>query len=162
MPDILDTQLSAHFKLREFVRSAIAEKHGIDNTPPDDCLPLLKEFCVKILEPLREKFGAVFITSGYRCPQVNALAHGSPTSDHQWSPSHIAADCHFLHPLRNVFDWLRLESKLAFDQCILEFGKIPDTETDDCIHISYRVEPRRIALVGETHNRAGYDRVEVV
>jgi uncharacterized protein YcbK (DUF882 family) len=35
-----------------------------------------------ILQPVRDKFGPIRITSGYRCPEVNKLAGGSKTSNH--------------------------------------------------------------------------------
>jgi hypothetical protein len=45
---------------------------------------------------------------------------------------------------------------------ILERGRNPQSDTDDCIHIQFRVYyPRRTAFVGQTHNRGVYRPVEV-
>lgn len=155
--------LSTHFALPEFTQSATAAAKGIDNTPPESIMPLLKEFCEQILEPIRAQWGAVVINSGYRCPELNAAVGGVPTSEHVWTTEQIAVDIRTPQAkLEAVFDWLRLKSGLRFDQVILERGKIPDSEGDDCIHIGYRLNPRRMALSGETNNRSGYKHLPVV
>jgi len=151
--------LSTHFALSEFTRSDTARRANIVNEPPEDVVALARVFCSEILEPTRERFGSVVITSGYRCPALNALVRGVSSSDHQWTTERVAAD--FFTPqadLQQVFDWIRLESKLPFDQVIREHGS---GRGGDCIHISYRAVPRRVAMVGATHNQSGYERVEV-
>jgi hypothetical protein len=124
---------------------------------------LLQLFCNNVLEPIRSKFGAVRITCGNRTPEHNAAVGGVATSQHIWSPEHVAVDfqvvklvgqTEFTPPtLQEVFDWIRLESGLPFDQVILERGGCPDSEADDCIHVSYTLHPRRQAKVGETHGK---------
>ncbi|HEV8383562.1 MAG TPA: D-Ala-D-Ala carboxypeptidase family metallohydrolase [Candidatus Acidoferrales bacterium] len=151
--------LSTHFALTEFTRSGAARNASIVNQPSPEVIALAREFCAELLEPIRERFGRIIITSGYRCPALNALMHGVPESDHQWTEERIAAD--FFTPgadLQSVFDWIRLESSLPFDQVIREHAS---GRGGDCIHISFRRQPRRIALVGATHNQGGYQRVEV-
>ena len=65
------TQLSAHFKVREF-----ACKDGSDKVLIDDAL-------VDLLEHIREVAGgAVTINSGYRSPEHNAAVGGVSTSQH--------------------------------------------------------------------------------
>ena len=155
----MSDKLSKHFKLSEFTNSAAAKKKGIVNEPLQDVFEFAQEFCEEILEPIRERFGRVTITSGYRSVALNTLVHGVPDSAHQWTAERIAAD--FVTPdadLTKVFDWIRLKSKLPFDQVIRENGL---GRGGDCIHISYRQGPRRIAMVGATHNQTGYQRVEV-
>jgi len=151
--------LSKHFTLGEFIESASAKAHGIANVPPKETDEFASEFCERILEPIRDQWGPVVITSGYRSPALNTLVNGVPDSDHQWTDNRIAAD--FQTPdadLRKVFDWIRLESGLPFDQVIREHGS---GNGGDCIHISYRLIPRRVAMVGGTHNSTGYQHVEV-
>jgi hypothetical protein len=152
-------RLSENFDLAEFVASATATMHHIINIPPPATCAFAQEFCDRILEPVRDRFGRVIITSGYRCPELNKLVHGVEDSDHQWTTERIAAD--FQTPdaeLAEVFDWLRLESGLPFDQVIREQGS---KQGGNCIHISYRLNPRRQALIGSTHNASGYQHVEV-
>jgi hypothetical protein len=155
----MSNDLSTHFALSEFTHSVTAQQANIVNLPPEEVVAFARQFCTEILEPIRECIGSVVITSGYRCPALNELVHGAPTSDHQWTTERIAAD--FFTPqadLQQVFDWIRLESKLPFDQVIREHAS---GRGGDCIHISYRADPRRMAMVGATHNQSGYERVEV-
>ena len=76
------TQLTQHFSLREFIISATAIRHGIDNTPSEETVARLKALCDNVLEPLRRRFGRIRITSGYRSPSVNAKVGGVATSQH--------------------------------------------------------------------------------
>ena len=160
--------LSKHFTLPELIESNTAAYYRIPNVPPEECAAILQEFCDLILEPIRARFGAVRVTSGYRCPELNRQVHGAPGSDHQWTPTRMAAD--FQTPqadLDEVFDWIRLQSRLPFDQVIREHGSGTGPAaalmaSGGCIHISYRgASSRRIALVGATHNLTGYVPAEV-
>jgi len=82
-------QLTEHFNLIEFTRSATAEANGINNdlyyTIADDrrVIENLRNICVQVLEPLREFVGGpVMISSGYRCKELNDLVEGTKTSQH--------------------------------------------------------------------------------
>ena len=78
-----DLKLSDHFKLGEFLRSRTAEVHHIPNIPLKCHITALQNLCMRCLEPLRQALGLpIFVSSGYRCPQVNTLAGGAPTSQH--------------------------------------------------------------------------------
>ena len=147
-------KLSANFSREEFERSG---------RMPEACVESYRKLCSQVLESVRTKFGRpVNITSGYRSPEANARVGGSPASQHVANLLKCAAD--FQIPgisVVEVFDWIRLKSGLPFDQLILEFGSKEELETDDCIHVSWTPNPRRIALVGATRNRTPYVRVEV-
>ena len=76
--------LSPHFALGEFTKSGTAIKHGVDNTPHDIIVVVrLTTLCEKILEPLRKEFGAIRITSGYRCHLLNLQVGGVIGSQHE-------------------------------------------------------------------------------
>lgn len=84
--------LTAHFKLSEFIKSATATARHIDNTPSEEIVKNLKFLCEQILEPLRQHFNTpIIIGSGYRCPKLNAAVGGVKTSYHQYG---YAADLH--------------------------------------------------------------------
>ena len=76
-------KLTEHFTLEEFERSATAARLHIDNRVPAELVPNLKRLCELVLEPLREHFQeAVYVTSGYRCPQLNNAVGGVHNSQH--------------------------------------------------------------------------------
>ena len=76
------TPLSTHFSLEEFAASETAAAHGIDNVVPQALVIQLALLCTSCLEPIRAQFGPLRISSGYRCPALNALVGGVATSEH--------------------------------------------------------------------------------
>lgn len=80
--NIADHQLSPHFSLYEFLESEKAAEHGIDNTPSDATVHALQQLAER-LERVREILGQpLHISSGYRCPDLNAIVGSKPSSDH--------------------------------------------------------------------------------
>jgi hypothetical protein len=118
-----------HFSLAEFTRSQTAARKGIDNSPPDiqteANIIRTAWFLETLRSKLRVKYGKVMyiiISSGYRCPELNAAIGGSKTSAHMRG---LAADisCPGLTPLelaRFIADNMIEED---FDQVIHEFGR---------------------------------------
>ncbi len=75
-------QLSAHFTLDELTRSAKAAQLRIDNTAPQEIVPRLV-LVAEMLERIRSTLACpVIVTSGYRCPRLNAAVGGVTSSDH--------------------------------------------------------------------------------
>ena len=66
-------QLSENFFLAEFVRSDTALRRGIDNTPDIQQIMNLKFLCENILQPLRDKFGPIVISSGSGASPLTGL-----------------------------------------------------------------------------------------
>lgn len=128
-----DPQLSQHFMLSEFTRSATAIRLGIDNSAEPDVIEALQNLCINVLEPIRARFGVLRITSGYRCPKLNMQVGGSRTSQHMFGE---AADIHVgnIEMARKIYCFV-LEH-LDFDQMLLEMkgGHV------HCLHISYSTE----------------------
>lgn len=129
-----DMKLSKHFCLKEFVRSATALKNGLDNMPGMDEVERLRQLCIHVLEPLRERFGAIRITSGYRSYRVNDLVGGSRTSQHMYGE---AADIHVGNTEvgKKMYDFIH--NTLDFDQLLIEV-KGKQSKVVHCLHISYR------------------------
>ena len=138
-------QLSEHFQKEEFEK---------DGPMPEECVGSYRSLCESILEPIRLHIGQPLrITSGYRTPASNAVAGGVSSSQHCATDRWCAAD--WWEPstnMREVFDWIRLQSGLKFDQLILEH----DGGNLCIIHTSWSTTPRRMALEGATANRTGY------
>lgn len=126
-----DLQLTEHFRLLEFSRSATAIRHGIDNTPEAQHIAALQALCQNVLEPLRKRFGVIRITSGYRCPILNEAVGGSRTSQHLTGE---AADIHVGSREMAMKYFNYIFNNLTFDQMLVEMkrGKV------HCLHISYR------------------------
>jgi hypothetical protein len=80
---MIEGQISEHFNAKEFLRSATAEKLGIKNEPNWFAMSNLCYGVNFILEPARRKLGKpIVISSGYRCPKLNAAVGGVPNSYH--------------------------------------------------------------------------------
>ena len=78
-------QLSRNFSLQELTKSDTAIRKGIDNEPNADQIDKLKALCENILQPVRDQFGRVKVTSGFRsvelCLAINSscLLYTSPS-----------------------------------------------------------------------------------
>ncbi len=125
-----DIQLSEHFRLSEFTRSATAIRLRIDNQPEREDIVALRSLCLNVLEPLRRRFGVIRITSGYRSPKLNQAVGGARNSQHMYGE---AADIHVgsVEVARKMYDFLM--ANVNFDQMLLEMrnGRVY------CLHISY-------------------------
>jgi zinc D-Ala-D-Ala carboxypeptidase len=115
-----DKQLSQHFTLNEFIRSAKADQLGIDNTAPPEVLENLKQLA-QCCEQVRAELDHVpmIITSGYRCSALNIAVGGVVNSSHL-----VGLACDFVAPKFGTS--LEIcqkfaQSTIAFDQLILEY-----------------------------------------
>ena len=69
---------STHFSLEELTTT----NTGIANNPGPIEVSYLSRLANEVLEPLREEFGPLRFTSGFRTKAVNEAVGGSSTSDH--------------------------------------------------------------------------------
>lgn len=126
-------QLSKNFTLNELIKSDIAIRKNIDNTPDNQIIINLTTLANKVLQPIRDHYNkSVNINSCYRSPEVNALVGGSKTSDHCKG---YAADIE-IKGINNpdIAKWII--ANLKFTQLILEFyvKGVPDS---GWVHVSY-------------------------
>lgn len=135
---MLDTPITRHFHLSEFVVSDTAARLGIDNTPPAQVLATLTNVLVPAMQQVRDLLGVpVIVKSGYRCPLLNSAVRGSPSSQH--CDGHA---CDFVAPgfgsaqvvARHLVKHM---AALHFDQLIFEGG---------WVHISFAPRPRNQVL----------------
>lgn len=130
-----DIQLSPHFKLSEFENSSTARARGINNKVPEHLIPSLKTLCTEVLEPLRAIVKEpIIISSGYRCPQLNAAVGGSKTSQHMKGE---ACDIH-LSNMKKLRQWFTYLMDGQFDQLIME--RATKKSSHYWIHVSCRSE----------------------
>lgn len=110
-----------YFSIEEMTKSATAKRLGIDNTPSDKIKKNLTLFIEKILDPIREDWGGpISVSSGYRCPELNAKVGGAKNSGHQYG---YCADLQVKGDLRKfscfVKDWM-MKHKMDFDELLFE------------------------------------------
>jgi zinc D-Ala-D-Ala carboxypeptidase len=78
-----DVRYSRNFLRSEWLRSATASARGIANVPTDVHDAAMRAHTNAIMQPVRDKFGKVNVTSGYRSSALNAVIPGaSSTSQH--------------------------------------------------------------------------------
>ena len=131
-------QLSRNFSLSELIKSDTAIRSGIDNNPNADQIEKLKLLCENILQPVRDHFGRVKVTSGFRSVDLCLAIKSSANSQHAKAE---AADFECIGVDNvEVADWIK--SNLETDQLILEYYKVGEPNSG-WIHASWIPENRR-------------------
>jgi hypothetical protein len=114
-------QLTPHFTLEELCFSQEAARAGIDNTPSREVTANLLRLA-KLLEKVRALLtNPIHISSGFRCPELNARIGGAKTSAHLEGR---AAD--FICPAFGtpyVVAKKIAGTRLGYDQMIHEYGR---------------------------------------
>ena len=139
----LSEKLSANFSLRELVVSQTAVRCGIPNVPSPVHIENLSALCAQVLQPARDAFGPILVTSGYRSPRLNRKIRGAERSQHCLGQ---AAD---IIPANGevaaLFNLIASLPELPFDQLIYEFGV--------WVHVSHSARPRRQRLRADRVDR---------
>lgn len=114
------TKLSPNFSLDELTHSQSAVRAHIDNTPTDPVVLSNLSLTAHLLEGVRQLLGnhPILVSSGYRCPELNALIGSGRTSQHVLG---LAVD--FTSPAfgtpKQICQHL-IDAGLQFDQLICE------------------------------------------
>ena len=113
-----------YFSIEELTQSATAKRLGIDNTPSDNIKKNLTLFIEKVLDPIREDWGGpIIVSSGYRCPELNAKVGGAKTSGHQYgycADLQVKGGMKKIRELANfICKWMK-DHKMKFDELIWE------------------------------------------
>lgn len=118
-----------HFTIGELCASTTADARGIKNTPMLQETGSLKALADNVLDPLREWYGKpIYVNSGYRCPQLNRMVGGKPTSQHlKGEAADITAGSK--EENRKLFDYIK--KNLTFDQLI-------DEKNFSWVHVSFK------------------------
>ena len=74
--------LSRNFTLQELIKSDTAIRLDINNNPNSGQIEKLKALCENILQPVRDHFGRVKVTSGFRSEQLCLKIGSSVNSQH--------------------------------------------------------------------------------
>lgn len=150
----LRERLSKNFTLGELIKSNIATRLGIDNTPSPEVVENLRNVATYILQPVRDWAGVpVVVSSGYRSPILNKEAKGSSTSQHMTGSAvdfEIPGVSNY-----EVAAWIR--DNLEFDQLILEFYTPGDPNSGwvHCSYVTNRPNRKEVRTIGKGINKLG-------
>ncbi len=114
-----------YFTIEEMCKTS----YKVENKPTEEQTQALWTLVQKVLDVAREKLKMpIIVTSGFRCPTLNRLVGGSPTSQHVLGE---AADL-VCKDNRLLFEIL---STMDYDQLIWEYG---DDNAPAWVHVSYK------------------------
>ena len=131
--------LSRNFTLQELIKSDTAVRLNIDNNPNANQIEKLKALCENILQPVRDHFGPVTVTSGFRSPNLCVKIGSSVNSQHAKAEA-VDFECVGVDNAE-VADWVHVN--LETDQLILEYYT-PGEPNSGWIHASFvEFNPRR-------------------
>ena len=154
----MDYVFPEHFHLREFTRSATADRFGFENVPDHDQTLNLIRLAWNILVPLRKALGSPIIpTSGFRGRRLNTLVGGDAFSDHlEGRGSDIIA---VGIPPKDVFQALRDLALPSIDQVILEFDEWVHVSIQDDLDLQLEsLEPHYLIATRTLNGRPTYHR----
>lgn len=139
-------KLSEHISYLEATRSATALRLGIDNTPDDRQITVMRHLAINVFEPLRNHFKTpIRVSSFYRSPILNRKIGGASKSDHMVQGDVAAIDLDN-DPFENwtgvsnadIF-WY-IYDNLDYYKLIWEFG---DNEKPSWVHISFSLDDQK-------------------
>lgn len=126
-----------YFKFYEMIRSSKAEELNIDNWPKDADIMDNLIFTMQCLDDIREQYGLpLYISSGYRCDELNKKVGGVKTSQHTKGQ---AADIQLgsVEKNRAFFNWCQCNiNDLPIDQLI-------DESNYSWVHCSFKKDGGR-------------------
>lgn len=119
--------MNLNFKISELVFSEKAKIYKIENTPDLKSLDNMLELICYCLQPIRNKLNKpMYVSSGFRCKELNALVGGAQTSQHLTGNA-VDFTVPGMTPAQ-VVDFIK-NSEIEFDQLINEYNS--------WVHISY-------------------------
>jgi hypothetical protein len=143
-----------NFKYGELIKSDVALRLGIPNIPNEVQWANLELVAQRILQPVRDRWGRIRITSGFRCPALCLAIGSTARSTHTfgWAVDFEPVDTSI--KLFDIMDWIYMN--LEFDTLIAEYFP------EGWIHCTYSSAPdmkrHRLKLKDPTHN---YDVVSI-
>ena len=125
-------ELTRNFSLQELIKSDTAIRLDINNNPNSGQIEKLKALCENILQPVRDHFGRVKVTSGFRSEQLCIKIGSSVNSQHAKAE---AADFEVMGTDNaELADWIN--KNLEYDQLILEFYTLANQTADGYIAVT--------------------------
>lgn len=121
-----------YFTIKELTASDTAKAKGIDNTPTEAVKKNLEALTTNVLNPVREIYGKpILISSGYRCPALNAAVGGAANSQHTTGQAADLVPANSKGSLEQIF--AACVAVGNFDQLIIEQNR----NGQRWVHVSY-------------------------
>ena len=167
------------FTMGDFIHSDYANNNNIDNTPGVDVDSLGKDASAeevlsntvflfkKCIQPIKEAFPNLAISSGFRCKNLNSAVGGVSKSNHLYGEAADIYDPTGEFSSKEIFEWILMYIP-KFYQVIWEFpergksrirsgGSLENTAThqvNSWVHIAYVHDDfkNNISLASETQN----------
>jgi len=141
-----------NFKYSEFVKSSTALRYGIKNEPNEEQWKCIELVASHILQPVRNQFGPIRITSGFRTVDLCLKVGSSATSNHARGQAVDFEPYSDSIKLADVLIWVH--DNLEFRELIAEYFP------GGWIHCAYRENGnnKTLKLKDDNHN---YDRVGI-
>lgn len=133
-----------YFTINEMLASKIAKQNNIDNSPTDEIILTHIQYTLAQLDKIRERYGRpITIKSGYRCPVLNKLVGGVPSSAHQIG---YAADIvgYSNSKLFYLIKSMMESGEIEVDQLIWEYGT---KSSPAWVHVSFDESRKRQQII---------------
>lgn len=149
-------KLSANLTLEEVIKSQVAIRYDIDNTPTEEHLENLKILATFVFQDIRDHFNtAIYISSGYRSKELNSKVKGSITSQH-CSGQAIDIDQDGRSWVTNEMIFNYIKDNLEFTQLIWEYSNKDGSPA--WVHVSYDKNnlKREVLKASKVNNKTVY------
>jgi hypothetical protein len=141
-----------NFTYMEFIKSNTATRLGILNVPNEEQIKCIEKLCQIILQPVRNNFGPIRITSGFRSQELCLKIGSTMYSNHTRGQAVDFEPFNTKITLFSIYEWIY--DNCDFRELIAEFFP------GGWIHAAYRVNDnnRIVKLKDVNHN---YDVVDL-
>jgi len=138
--------MAPNFKYYEFIKSDTALRHGIKNEPNENQWHSIERVAGNILQPVREQFGPIKITSGFRCVELCYKVGSSATSNHTRGEAVDFEPVYSDIKLVDIIEWIH--NNLQYRELIAEYFP------HGWIHAAYRINKnvKKLKLKDPTHS----------
>lgn len=138
--------MAPNFRYKEFVRSDTASRLGIRNVPNELEWQSIERVAGNIIQPVRDQFGPIRITSGYRCVELCLKVGSSPRSNHVRGEAIDFEPVSSKVRLIDIIKWIHMN--LEYRELIAEYFP------NGWVHAAYRLNKnvRKLKLKDSQHN----------
>ena len=138
--------MAPNFRYKEFIRSATAMRLGIRNVPNEREWISIERVAENIIQPVRNHFGPIRITSGFRSVELCRNVGSSSRSNHTRGEAIDFETIDSKIKLIDIVKWIHMNCE--YRELIAEYFP------DGWVHVAYRLHNniRKLKLKDSTHN----------